>query len=230
MPFGDYIQSVKASTASATSLALPAFGTNNVAGNTILVGIRTGVSGRTITVTDTAGNTYVQDKSQVIPVSDDDVVVHRASNIVVGANTVTVSVSGAATSIRAAAAEYTGNCVLDQSPGASGTSTTPNSGSATTTVAAELLFGVAAVANDFDFTAGASYTEREQVLQKMSIEDRVVSVTGSYSASYTLSGGGDEWSCIMCSYSESVGAGGGGAQRGLGLLLGLRRNSLVRGA
>jgi hypothetical protein len=88
-----YVQSTSTDCGTVTFLSL-AFTGNNTAGSLIIVAVRFGVVGRTVTVTDSSGNTYTQRRNQVQG-TDHEVFVMDALRIASGANTVTVSVSGA---------------------------------------------------------------------------------------------------------------------------------------
>lgn len=214
-----FVQSTQGS-GTVTQLDL-AFLSNNAAGNLIIVSARIGVNGRTITVTDSKGNTYTQDKFQTA--SAVDLAIYSAKNIAAGANTVTCSISGAADSIRLAIHEYSGLATaspLDQVASATATGTAADSGATpTTTVADELLFACCATGSGRDLTAGASFTEREVVVQgaateRLLTEDRIVSATGAYNGLVTLGTSG-LWCCAIATYK------GASVRRQTLMLLGL---------
>jgi hypothetical protein len=142
-------------------------------------------------VTDLAGNTY----QVAVPTARGNGLsqaIYYAKNIkaaAAGANTVTVIFSAAAPFVDIRATEYTG---LDQaSPfdvghSASGTSATANSGSVTTTVGRELIFGAGMTTGGFS-AAGANFSSRIITSPDADIvEDMFVTATGSYSAAATL--------------------------------------------
>jgi len=108
-----------------------------------------------------------------------------------GANTVPVTFNAATPFIDIRATEYSGldpANPLDVFHSASGTSTTPNSGSVTTTAAQEVIFGAGTTIGKFS-AAGTGFTSRIITTPDGNIaEDRFVTVTGSYSAAGTLSG------------------------------------------
>jgi hypothetical protein len=204
-----YVQSRSVDCGNVTSCNL-AFTGNNTAGSLIIVAVRIGATGRTVTVTDSQNNTYTQRINQVQG-ADHEVFVIDALKISSGANTVTVSSSGAAAIIRFAIHEYRGLApfsAYDKSnsaqSGASGTAL--NSGNVTTTKANELLFGVGTTPNPATFSAGTSYTIREHVGvggDKIATEDQIVSSTGAYSATETLSAA-DNWACAIVTYSDTT--------------------------
>ncbi len=193
-----------------------AFPSNNTAGNAIVVAVRVGVNA-TVTVTDSAGNTYTQDRSQLESFGGDVTVVASAFNIAGSANTVTISQSGASASIRGAIHEYSGLAtthanafdVAISAINSGTTNTAADSGTATTTNANDLLFG--AVATNIGVTCtpgmmgtGSSATARETVASgKLSTFDTIVSSTSSgYRANATLASA-DNWTAIMVAYKAA---------------------------
>jgi hypothetical protein len=184
-----------------------AFGSNNTAGNTIIVAVRQGTPTEigTVTITDSQGNTYYEVARQASN-SDHINFIFAAYNITAGANTVTCTFDSVRT-MRWAIHEYSGiqtRGAVDQTAGAQGTSATASSGNITTTHANALLFGMASVNGDETFTAGGSFTDREAVTTKMATADRIVSATGTYSASFSLSGS-DTWAALVAAFKESDG-------------------------
>ncbi len=142
--------------ASATSATL-AFNSNNTAGNWIAVCIRAGRSGEAFTVTDSRGNTYhqaVQLNDTLDTPNGNTIAIFYAENISAGANTVTVADTISAT-LRFAILEYSGVATansLDVTASTQGSSTSPNSGNATTTASGDLLLGAIATADAEQFT------------------------------------------------------------------------------
>jgi hypothetical protein len=114
---------------------------------------------------------------------------YYASNIKGGSNTVSVTFSQAVKFPDIRVLEYIGVSTLDVTAAATGSGTTANSGSATTTSANELIFGANDVAQ-ITTGAGANFTSRIITTPDGDIaEDRIVSATGSYSATAPLTGG-----------------------------------------
>src|SRR5262249_29881550 len=143
--------------------------------------------GRTFSCTDTLGNTFVQAATQAQPSDSHQIYVHYGLSRSSGPDTVTCTVSGAATIISMAIHEYSGVTGLDKTHSANGTGTTVNSAStATTSAANELLFvNVGFSGSGKSVPPGASYTSRSVVTNglgnlDMFSEDRIVSATGSY--------------------------------------------------
>jgi hypothetical protein len=115
--------------------------------------------------------------------------IYYAANIAGGSNTVTVAFNQAAAAPDIRILEYRGVTTLDAKAGASGTGGAANSGSATTTSANELIFGANIVATETE-AAGSGFTSRIVTPDGDIAEDKVVTATGSYSATATLEGSG----------------------------------------
>lgn len=191
-----FVQSKSLDGGSATAASLGLTAAVSLA-SLLVVPVRVGANGRTITVADNKANTY----SNLTVLSDGagaDANIFYAANAASGLTTVTLSISGAAATLRFAAHEYSGiatSTPLDQntrqtySVAAGGTA---DSGNVTTTQADELLFGYVEEADGATgFTAGTNYTKREELIVatalKVGTEDRIVAATGTYSASAVLS-------------------------------------------
>ena len=142
-----------------------AFGSNNVAGNCILVGIWTSNPSTYITVpsppTDTRGNTYVLVRGpvQVIstgsPFTTETAYVYVAMNIAAGANTVSATFSASAPYSEIAIAEYSGvgtASVVDTSGSGTSQGGPTVSASVTTTYAADVLVS-------YGFSSGGTVTQ-----------------------------------------------------------------------
>ena len=200
---------------SGTSLGL-AFVSNVTAGNSIIVGCRTGGTTGTVTVADNLGNTYVQDAEQ--DQTDD---LHRAwifsaHNVTGGACTVTVTVSVSST-LRMCIAEYSGlatSSTLDKTATAQhAASTTPSSGATgTLLIPDELVVGASTVAADSTYTAGSGYTRRTSApsnagTARMAMEDKIVAATTGVTADWTL-GASTPWAALVATYKAASAAAG----------------------
>jgi hypothetical protein len=185
-----YVQSNQA-TASVTFNPV-AYNAPNTAGNTLVVFARfTGGSG-TPTIKDTNGNTWVELFSNT---NGSDINVIWAAYGAAGTTTtnyVTVA-QPTQNTLQIAIAEYSGvtsvSPQLDQSTSATGTSTSANSGSATTTQANELILGFIdnATSNGLTVTPTNGFTARQTVNGNLVLMDKTVTATGSYAATATLS-------------------------------------------
>ena len=140
-------------------------------------------------VKDSAGNSY---SLAIGPTSGTALrqSIYYAPNIVGGSNTVTVTFSQAAVYPDVRILEYRGVNAVDVTAGASGSSTAANSGSATTTSANELIFGANMVETE-NGAAGSGFTARIITSPDGDLaEDKVVTTTGSNSATATLTSSG----------------------------------------
>ncbi len=180
-----------ATPSSAQSTVSVAFPAAQVAGdlNVVVVGWNDTTS-VVNSVTDSRGNVYQLAIGPTTRTTTLSQSIYYASGIAAGANTVTVTFNKAATAVDVRIAEYRGVTTLDAKAGASGNGSSANSGAATTTAANELIVGAATVANSTK-SAGSGFTARIITSPNSDLlEDRVVTATGSYSATATLSGGG----------------------------------------
>ncbi len=202
--------------AGTTTTSTLAFTSSNTAGNFIAVAIRGGLSNSQVfTVKDSNTNTYKQAAQIGSNGSAVSTAIYYAENIKGGANTVTVtmSVSGP---LRFAISEYSGVAAansFDVAAVATATSTSPNSGNATTTANGDLLLGSVATADSVTFTAGTGYTMRDSVpappSTKLITEDQIQTAAGSASASATLSASSN-WGAVLASFKPASGGGGAG--------------------
>src|SRR5712692_2418408 len=152
-------------------------------------------------VTDSAGNPY---SLAIGPTSGTGLrqSIYYAANIKGGSNTVNVIFSQTALYPDVRILEYQGVSAVDVTAGASGNSGTANSGSATTTMANELIFGAATVATGVT-GAGSGFTTRIITSQDGdNAEDEVVTTKGSYSATAPLSPSG-AWVMQMVAFAAS---------------------------
>ena len=154
-------------------------------------------------VKDSAGNNY---SLAIGPTSGTALrqSIYYAPNIVGGSNTVTVTFSQAAAYPDIRILEYKGVNAVDVTAGASGSSTAANSGTATTTVASELIFGANMVATTTG-AAGSGFTSRVITSPDGDIaEDKVVTTAGSNSATATLTSSGP-WVMQMVTFAAISG-------------------------
>ena len=183
-----FVQQAYAAPSSGTTVAVALSGAQGVGDlNVVVVGWND--TTRTVqSVADTRGNTYVRAVGPTLLNTAATQSIYYAKNIsaaAAGANTVTVTFSGAASFPDVRVAEYSGldpTSPLDVVAGASGSSALANSGNATTTSANDLLVGA-------DYTQGttsgpgAGFTSRVITVPDSDIlEDQVVASAGAYSA------------------------------------------------
>lgn len=186
-----YVQGNIGSYTAVTSLTV-AFTSANTAGSLIVVTARTSAQNRTWTISDTRGNTYYLARQfNSVDEANADLRVYYAYNVAAGANTVSLSISGAATRVGLSVREYRGFGAanpLDQSAAASGSSAFLNSGTVSTTAANELIIGFGTTSNTSTFTAGSGFNNLLQNFAgRLASQDRIVSSAGTYNSTMSIS-------------------------------------------
>ena len=166
-------------------------------------------------VIDSKGNAYIRAVGPTVVTGSLTQSIYYAKNIVAaaaGANTVTVTFSGAATYPDVRVAEYRGLDPVNPLDGAvagTGTSLTSDSGALTTTSANDLLVGANTV-TAHTTAAGTGYTSRAITAPDGDIlEDRVVTATGTYNATAPVSGG--SWVTQLVAFRAASGGVAGAA-------------------
>jgi hypothetical protein len=184
------------------------YGSAQTAGdlNVVVVGWNDSVS-TVSSVTDTKGNLYslAVGPTRGIALSQSIYYAKNIAGAAAGANTVVVKFNQMPTVPDIRILEYSGlstTSPLDVTHGAALSGSTANSGSATTTAANELIFGANTV---FTGTTGpgSSFTSRIITASGDIAEDRIVSTTGSYSASAPLGSPGN-WVMQMATFEAGV--------------------------
>jgi hypothetical protein len=188
-----------------------AFTSNNTLHNFIVVCIRIGATGATITVSDTQTNTYASALQFNDTGGGNTVAIVYALDIKAGANTVTVSFSGVGSqTLRFSIAEYSGvalTSALDVTNSNQANSAALDSGNVTTTANGELIVGIMVNANGKTWTVGTGYTSEEQVpttagTSKLMFEDRIQTSAGVISASATIDSS-DPWSAGIATFKSA---------------------------
>ena len=195
---------IEGSNVSSVSVAFP---TANTSGNLIIVCVRMSSTSQTVTVTDSAGNPYVEAVAQVQTLGTSQVHLFYAKKILGAANTVKATFSSANVHPWLAIYEYQGlntSNPLDQTASAQGNSAAPNSGATpTTTSANELVFGAMAVPATYPGTqtVGSGFTLLQQDISTShaSNESQLANSTGSYAATFVLSKG-TYWAAIVATF------------------------------
>ena len=166
-----------------------AYTSAQTAGNTNIVAIGWSDATSNITsVTDSAGNSY-QLAAPIRRGTNLSQAIYYASNIKAAAsNTVTVAFSASVPYADVRITEYAGiasSNPVDGTSSANGSGTTANSGAVTTTSSNALIFGAGMTLGSFT-APGSGFTTRAITSPDGDIvEDRIVSATGSYSATAT---------------------------------------------
>jgi chitodextrinase len=162
--------------------------------NVIVVGWNSS-SGSVVSVTDTRGNTYAPAVGPTITAGFATQSIYYAANIgaaAAGANAVTITFSQAVPFADIRIAEYSGLSPVnpvDVVAAGQGSGTVSTSASATTTSADTLIVG-ANIVSSATTSAGPSFTSRVISMPDADIlEDRIVSVPGSYNATASIAPG-----------------------------------------
>jgi hypothetical protein len=191
---------VKSTVAGSGSTIAATFAAAQTAGNLNVVAVMWGDTTSTVTgVTDSKGNTYALALGPT-RASGLSSAIYYAKNIGAGSNTVTVAFNQSAAAPNINVMEYSGlstTSPLDVTAGATGSGTTANSGSATTTAASELIVGAGNPVTAFT-AAGSGFSNRVINAFGGISEDKIVSTTGSYNATATLTSGG--WVMQMATF------------------------------
>lgn len=188
--------------------------TSNVTANSTLIVTALGDSGNTFTVSDNlnAGN-YDTDATGLLPVDGDGLGVFSFKKSAAGACTVTVASTGNIYTIviHEFAVDASGAVLDKTSQGYNAGSTSQASGStATTTAAAELVFGAAMSANAAPTysAAGGATLMSNGVIGATNVgtgtEYQIVAATGAQSSSFTTLAS-TEWRCFCLTYKAASG-------------------------
>jgi hypothetical protein len=191
------------------------FNSSVSSGDILIVGVRIGATGRTVTVSDNvnAGN-YTQAVSQVQTTDGHQAYVFYKENVAAGSTQVTVAISGAAATIRFNIQEYHGIAPassLDATNSSQGTGTNLSSGNITTAGTNELLFGLATNDNSASetWTAAASngtnWTIRQQladVHHPAMSEDLVATSVGTYTHNSVMSVS-ENWTSLIAAFKAA---------------------------
>lgn len=196
---------------------------SNVTANnliTLCVTVSGSVDGTVTGVTDSRSNTWAL--ADQVTLSNRHTSLWYTVTGSSGALTATVAVSGTLDSQHMVIAEYSGlltsGVLGDTNVGGPTTSTSPSSGNVVTTSADAVVIGCTGSAFSVSYTATGSFTQRAGgSAGRAQHTDRIVSSTGSYAATGTLSGS-EEWGVVGAEFKATGGGGGGGTPRRLTVL------------
>ena len=211
-PTINYVQGNYATPQASQTTVSVKFNAVQIAGDLNVVAVGWNDSTATVSgVTDTAGNAYTLAVGPTVISGVATQSIYYAKNIVAaaaGANTVTVTFSPGARYPDIRILEYSGADPanpVDVTAAGSGNSATSNSGSATTTNTTDLLFA-ANLVQSTTTGAGSGFTSRLLTAPDSDIaEDRMVTATGSYSATAPLSSA--PWIMQMVAFRTPVSGG-----------------------
>lgn len=184
-----FVQANAAAAAQSASSFSVSFSSNTLPTDVILVSVDLTAGITTSSVTDSQGNTFTQVGSQLTSPASVSSVVYYAKNIKGGQDTITVSLGSASSLIEVYVAEYAGidqvNPV-DVQAGATGSSATVSSGSATTNYQGDIVYGFCQ--GDGSCSAGSGFTLRSSFSGNL-LEDMTVGAPGPYAATGSANSG-----------------------------------------
>lgn len=212
-----FVQKAVGTTATDTTHISLAFSSNNAAGNLIVVGATYDTAGTTITCSDTQGNTYTTGPSIYLTNDQQWAGSCYAPNSKAGANTVTMTTSGAANFKALHISEYSGVATVDpvdvtSANQAVGTAATDNvtSGTATTKVDGDLIWSVLEQSNASPgtVTAGTGFTKRSPAggtggANELNTEDKVQTTAGPVAATYTFGTATKNYEAVMIAFKPA---------------------------
>jgi len=186
-----------------------AFTTGNTAGRTILAFVRMSTTTQTVSISDTAGNTYTQAVAQVQSTDGHQIRLFYAKNIVGGANTVTASFSSANNHSWLSIYEISGlstTSPLDQTASAQGSnSVSVSTGPTAATQSNNEFVFVGSGFNTPSFngtvTAGTGYTlaQQDTTNSRAANESLLSSSPSSFTGNFTLSNAAN-WSALIATF------------------------------
>jgi uncharacterized repeat protein (TIGR01451 family) len=178
------------------------FPSNNTQGNFLIVTGSAARPARTLSVSDTLGNTYVPAIGPVTDVAQDvTIYIWYVPICKGGANTVTITPSNTA-ALEIHVSEWSGiapSSPVDQIVSATGTGTSVSSGSRTTTASGELIFGYGWVLNTA--TAGPGFMPISLVNGDLD-EYQIQTTAGSVAATFTQASG--TWFALLATFRPAV--------------------------
>lgn len=192
-----------------------AYGSNVTAGSLLVAALSVGATARTITLSDSLTQTFVLASSGTNVTDGHATYIYYFANTAGGADTVTFSISGAASPLRIGVSEFSGAATaspVEKVNNASGNSTTPASGNVTPTTDGQLIFAVARNAAATTFTAGTDFTLRSQVPAaantRMASESFIQTTAAAHNGNFTMALS-QQWSAVVASFLAATTAVGG---------------------
>jgi len=190
---------------SAKSFSL-SFPQNTGAGDTIVVGFDFDTLAAFSSISDSQGNTFTEVGAQLTSPGGARIRVYGAKSIAGGPDTVTITLSANSSFIEVYLTEYSGldpTNPIDAQSGASGNAGPVSSGSATTTVAGDIIYGYCV--GDGTCTVGSGFTARSTLarstLNNSLLEDTTAGNPGSYAATGT---GNNGWAIQMVALKPAL--------------------------
>lgn len=201
-----FVQYTQAGGITSTTILLQFTGLSG--GECVVAGVRINDAGNTthvLTPTSVPANTWVSGPTVVLG-TDDKYYSFYGLNCTNTAGVLNLTLTADATVfLRAAGTCYSGvatTSALDKTSSNSGSGTALNTGSATTTVANEVLVMIAGNPGSKTYTAGAGFTLEGTVESDIGMLDDIVSATGTYSGTATASGS-VSWIAILLTFADT---------------------------
>jgi Putative Ig domain len=191
----------------ATHQVSVSFPSSNTAGNLILAFVRMSTTYETVTVTDSARNTYVEAAAQTQNSDSSQIHLFYAKNVKAGSNTVTATFSSTNTHPWLATFEYAGlnpSNPLDRKASSQGRSAIASSGiTSSTSSPNELIFAgfgfSASYAGSQSPGVGFTLLRNDQGTSPAATESKLATATGSFGATFNLSSTVN-WSGIIATF------------------------------
>lgn len=187
--------------------------TSTVTGSAIVGIVRINATGRTLSITDDqSGNVWALGPQVSVGAGDVYYTFYGLNLNTSGSNAITVTAhsSNSGDFIRTCAVSYSGiasSNALDQSSSNTGSGTSWTTSSVTTTMANEVVVNLVGGPAGNAFTPDAAFTSRGSVSTDMFIEDKIVSSTGAFSPTVTVSVGGNFGAFLLTLSDTPVGGG-----------------------
>jgi hypothetical protein len=200
------VQSAATEASGVSSISAP-FSSANAAGNLIIAFVRMSSTSQTVTVTDSAGNIYIDAISQVQTADGHQVHIFYAKNVAGSANTVTAHFSAANNHPWIAVYEYSGlntTAPLDTTAHAQGSGSTASTGATpSTTSSNELVFAATGLPASYtgSVSAGTGYalTQQDTGASRAANEAASTSSTGSVTGTFSL-GSATNWTAVVATF------------------------------
>jgi len=182
------IQVAAGASSGSTKTFSVSFSQSTGVGDTILVGFDFDPSATFSSISDSQGNTFTEVGTQLTTPGGAHMRVYYARSVMGGPETVTITLSANA-GMEVYLAEYAGldpTNPIDAQAGASGNAGAVSSGSVTTTVAGDVIYGYCLA--DWKCTVGSGFTARS-TLDSNLLEDKTAANPGAYAATGTATNG-----------------------------------------
>jgi hypothetical protein len=167
---------------------------NNMGGNTLIV-VASANSGATLTISDTAANTWVSSTAQTTG-SAQTMRIFYVVGCKGSANTVTVTASAGTPQMKLAIFEYSGITAADSTSGTTGSSTTPAPGNATAAAVSDFVFSAATNAGSTNTVAAAGafrlVGQSVDANGALAVEDNLNQLPAGFSGSFNVVVAGTE--------------------------------------